>query len=336
MEFETFHEAYSATLRRVLYQPAYHNAPRGFSSVERIGEHYQIANPVQRIPMVPARRLNIVFNFAESLWYLSGRDDLDFISYYAPSMRKYSADGTRLTGTAYGRAIFGDGRHTDQWHRVVDELRSDPDSKRAVVQIFDSHELSILENPDVSCTLGLQFLIRDDALHAIGFMRANDAYRGMTSDIFSFTFLQEMLARELGVTVGTYHHSVGSLHVYEPDQERAREVLDDPASTASPIWEFPSMPDGDNWPYVRQVLAYEEELRTNRYQLTSEPSTLGLPDYWMQLVVLFEVFRRVRHDLRLDADLLDPLTPLYRWLLSHWQPHAMVGLVEQARGGGRR
>ena len=45
------------------------------------------------MPLVPVRRLNIVFNFAAALWYVSGRDNLDFIAYYAPSMRRYSADG---------------------------------------------------------------------------------------------------------------------------------------------------------------------------------------------------------------------------------------------------
>ncbi|MGH2843189.1 MAG: thymidylate synthase, partial [Solirubrobacteraceae bacterium] len=213
MEFDTFHEAYSTLLRSLVSKPAYRNAPRGFSSIEWIGVQYRLRDATQRIPLIPARRLNIVFNFAEALWYLSGRDDVTFIAYYAPSIRKYSADGVRLTGTAYGRAIFGAASRPNQWRAVVEQLRTDPDSKRAVMQIFRGEELAVPDNLDVSCTLGLQFLIRGGALNAIGFMRANDIYRGMTSDVFSFTFLQELLARELGVRVGEYVHSVGSLHL---------------------------------------------------------------------------------------------------------------------------
>jgi thymidylate synthase len=313
MRFETFHHAYVATLRSVAKDPTYRNAPRGFSSRERLGVHYVLRDAVQRVPVIPARRLNIVFNFAESLWYLAGRDDSEFIATYAPSIRKYSADGVRLTGTAYGRAIFG----RDQWRTVVSELRSDPDSKRAVLQIFGADELKIAANPDVSCTLGLQFMIREGALHAVGFMRANDAYRGMSSDVFSFTFLQELMANELGVSVGEYVHTAGSMHVYDGDSHRVDEVLADPAAHGDPVLRFPVMPEGDNWPAVREVLRIEELLRTGRHRVRS---TVDLPEYWAQVVRLLEVHRRVRAKDPVDGELLDSLWPLYRYLVENWQP----------------
>ncbi|GAA2773410.1 thymidylate synthase [Saccharopolyspora taberi] len=312
MEFETFHHAYAATLRSVAGDPTYRNAPRGAASRERLGVQYVLRDATQRVPVIPARRLNIVFNLAESLWYLSGRDDLEFIATYAPSIAKYSADGVRLTGTAYGKAIFG----RDQWRTVVEQLREDPDSKRAVLQIFRGEELQVPSNPDVSCTLGLQFLIREGALHAVGFMRANDAYRGMSSDVFSFTFLQEVMARELGLRVGEYVHSVGSMHVYDVDSDRVDRVLADPAAYEDPALRFPEMPEGDNWPAIREVLRIEELLRTGGHRVSS---TVDLPEYWDQVVRLFEVHRRVRAEEPLDEELLGSLWPLYRYLVENWQ-----------------
>ncbi|MYS23751.1 thymidylate synthase [Streptomyces sp. SID4948] len=308
-------------LRWLIDDPAYRNAPRGYASREQLGVRFRLARADQRVPFVPARRVNIVFNFAEALWYLAGRDDLDFIGYYAPSIRKYSADGHRLTGTAYGRALFGaaEGR-PDQWPAVVETLRDDPDSKRAVIQIFRGEELQVAGNPDVSCTLGLQFLLREGVLHGVGFMRANDVYRGMTSDVFSFTFLQEMLARELGVAVGSYVHQVGSLHLYDPDHARAVEVLADPAADEAPAWDFPAMPAGDNWPYVREVLAVEEQLRLGRHTLPADPAGLGLPDYWSQVLVLFEVHRRIRQQEAVGEHQLALLSPLYRALVEQRWP----------------
>ncbi|MYV58100.1 thymidylate synthase [Streptomyces sp. SID3212] len=327
MDFETFHQAYPHLLRWLIDEPAYRNAPRGHASREQLGVRYRLARADQRVAFVPARRVNIVFNFAESLWYLSGRDDLDFIAYYAPSISKYSADGRRLTGTAYGRALFGaaDGR-PDQWPLVVETLREDPDSKRAVIQIFRGEELAVLANPDVSCTLGLQFLLREGALHAVAFMRANDVYRGMTSDVFSFTFLQEMLARELGVPVGSYVHQVGSLHLYDPDHDRALEVLADPASGEAPPWEFPAMPTGDNWPWVREVLAVEERLRLGRHRFADDGTgvdALGLPPYWTQVVDLFEIHRRIRGKERVGEEQLSRLSPMYRRLVEERWPGAV-------------
>lgn len=326
MQFNTFHEAYVTMLGSVMNEPAYRNAPRGFPSSEHVGVHYRLRDARQRVPQIPARNLNIVFNFAEALWYLSGRDDLDFIAYYAPSMRRYSADGRRLTGTAYGRAIFGPDRRS-QWDTVADQLRADPDSKRAVLQTFRREELTVPANPDVSCTLALQFLLRDGALHAVGFMRANDAYRGMVSDIFSFTFLQELMARQLGVQLGEYVHFVGSLHVYDSDLKRVREVLADPAAHIGPALPFPAMPDGDNWPYVREVLRHEEPLRRNRLRLGADVDRLGLPAYWAQVLLLLELYRCYRHEEVADERVAGALVPLYRWLVAHWRSGVLLGAV---------
>ena len=313
MEFETFHHAYVWTLRSAVRAPTYRNSPRGMASREQLGVQYRLRDATQRVAVIPARRLNLVFNFAEALWYLAGRDDLEFIETYAPRMRRYSADGVRLTGTAYGKAIFG----RDQWRTVVDELRSDPDSKRAVFQIFRSDELQVPGNPDVSCTLGLQFLIRDNALHAVALMRANDAYRGMSSDVFSFTFLQEVMARELGLPVGGYGHLVGSLHVYDPDADRVEAVLADPAANNDPGLTFPGMPDGDNWPAIREVLRIEELLRAGRCR----PSAAAdLPEYWAQVVRLLELHRQVRAGEPIGDGLVDALWPLYRMLATAWHP----------------
>ncbi|HET9898408.1 MAG TPA: thymidylate synthase [Streptosporangiaceae bacterium] len=322
MEFDTFHHAYPVMLRMVAEEWSYKIVPRGFPSVELLGIQYRLKDASQRVPFIPGRRLNIIFNFAEALWYLSGRDDLSFISYYAPSIRKYSADNVRLTGTAYGRAIFGQDECPYQWATILEVLRSDRDSKRAVLQIFRAAELNVDGNPDVSCTLGLQFMVRSQALHAVGFMRANDAYRGMTSDVFSFTLLQEVLARQLGVRLGEYIHSVGSFHVYDTDKAAVAEVLADSAAWRDPRWRFPAMPDGDNWPYIQEVLVLEEALRENRHRI--DPDLAGMPGYWIQVLLLFEIYRRLRLQESPSGDIIERLWPVYRTLIGHRWPHLLA------------
>jgi thymidylate synthase len=103
--FSTFHDVYRSALASVRNRYRYLNAPRGFSSRERLCVSFELTQPVQRIPVIPSRRTNIVFGFAEALWYYAARNDLEFMAYYAPRIRKYSSDGARLTGTAYGPRI---------------------------------------------------------------------------------------------------------------------------------------------------------------------------------------------------------------------------------------
>jgi len=317
--FAHFQAAYLDQLRRTYYASQYVNTPRGNPSRERLGVSFRIEDPVQRHVWLPSRRTNIIFNFAEALWYLSGSDRLDFIGYYAPSIANYSKDGETLAGTAYGPRIFhhgGGATPTNQWDSVLATLREDYDSKRAVMQIFEGAELAVPGNIDVACTLALQFMIRDDALHGVGFMRANDAFRGVVSDVFSFTFLLEMMATQLGLPVGTYIHQVGSFHVYESDATWGHRVLREAENVAGPTLAeappFPRMPAEDNWPHVREVLRLEELLRTDTVRLDAAAlAGLGLPGYWRDVVALFEIQRQLRHRTKVDADVVAALPDLY-------------------------
>ncbi|NNB94890.1 thymidylate synthase [Corallococcus exiguus] len=321
LRFDTFDAAYRHGLRWVYEAPQHFSTPRGFASRENLGFCFELTNPLARIPYSAARKTNIVFNFAEALWYLSGQADLDRIGHYAPSIRKYSMDGSTLTGTAYGTKIFHfGGAAINQWKQVAQLLREDPSTKRAVLQIFDAHELLVADNIDVSCTLGLQFFARKGRLHAAAFMRANDAYRGIVSDVFSFTFLQEMMAHQLGLQLGSYYHYVGSFHIYEPDIAAVERFLAEPPSSEASAHLLPAMPEGDNWEAVRVVLQHEQELRHNRRQITVEGlASTGVPIYWQQVLGLFEVHRQIHYEGRINQGLVDCLPAIYQWLIaSRW------------------
>lgn len=313
---DDFQDAYLANLRDIQASYRFDVAPRGQASLEKLGIDLKIRNPIQRICQVPARKTNIVFNFAEVLWYLSGSNLTDAIAYYAPSLRKYSADGKVLTGTAYGPRLFARGHPEgrSQWDRIVEVLaHEDPDTKRAAISIFDAGEDISLRNIDVSCTMCLQFLLRAGHLHLVVFMRANDAYRGMVSDVFSFTFLQEVMARQLGVMVGEYHHMVGSMHLYKTDLARATEVL--ASAVVVRRHAFPDMPAGDNWPYIHRVLEAERSIREGQPSVDLAAWQRELPAYWYQVVLLLVVFRRAVKDRVAAADVLEQLYPIYRDLV---------------------
>lgn len=318
MEHNGLYDAYVRHLDELLNRPRFRNAPRGFSSGELIGVSYVIADPRRRVVPMRVRQSNLVFNFAEALWYYAGRDEFGYLSYYAPGIARFVSGAHCLTGTAYGPRIFRFGAGAvDQWASVERTLGEDPDSRRAVIQIFRPEELLVAGNPDVACTLALQFLIRDGSLHLVGYMRANDVYRGMVSDVFSFTLLQELMARRLGLRLGGYTHMVGSLHLYDPDAEAARRVLAEAGRPPEVPDRMPAMPHGDPRPWVARVMDLEERLRTDTYRIDrAQLQRIELPDYWRQVVILFELHRQVRYGGGRHTDvLLDSLIPLYRHML---------------------
>lgn len=327
--FATLDELYRSTLEEVYCRYEFMSAPRGHLEREILGYGASIENPRARFCRHPKRKQNIVFNYAEALWYLSGKNDLQFIAHYAPSIARYSADGRTLPGTGYGARLLRFGpRGMNQIERALDLLsRDDPDSKRVFLQIFDAGENLYRDNIDVSCTLGLQLLLRDAKLHMVAFMRANDAYVGLLSDVFSFTFLQEYCACALGCEVGTYSHHVGSMHVYERNCESVEELLRSP-SELLPTLPFPRMPTGCTAALIGRVLACEDQIRRGALSL-SALRQLDLDDYWRDILMLFWIYRAIIARDSLPEDALAELHPLHRcYLINRWS-----GIVKGAAAG---
>lgn len=327
--FESFDCAYLAVLRHVDGQHEYHNAPRGNAARECLNLSFQLSDPTARVPFLPLRKTNVVFNFAEALWFLSGRDDLDMIAYYAPRMRSYSRDGVTVDGSAYGTRMFLPIEATGRtaFDQALDLIRDDPATKRAVMVLFRPWETDDPRNPDVSCTIAFQLLLRESRLHGVCFMRANDAVQGLVSDAFSFTFIQEFAARLLDVDLGTYGHHVGSMHVGDRDTDRVRRLLDahPPRSVNPNNLPLPAMPSGSSWEDVETVLRYEHQLRQNRAVLTPAAlATTDLDPYWQQVILLFEAYRQIEHtEHPMETATIDALWPPYRWLMQHRWPARM-------------
>jgi len=329
-KFKNLHELYLNTLSETYRDYAHVSEPRGHRERENIGFNASIAHPGQRYCLSAVRKHNIVFCYAEALWYLSGNNDLDFVAHYAPSIVKYSADGKTLPGTGYGKRLMSFGEsNMDQIERAIDILQNDdPDSKRVFLQIFDASENIYSDNIDVSCTIGLQLLLRSGRLHMVGMMRANDAYVGLLSDVFSFTFIQEYIASRLGCGMGSYHHMVGSIHAYDQNDEAIQTVLASHDHIDMPdVW--PTMPSNVTKDVIATVLAFERDIRVNQRTFTRAAlKKSGLNDYWIELLALFELYQSIKSGSPIDLVKLEGLHSVRRSLMQNKWP-AQLGVVDE-------
>jgi thymidylate synthase len=100
---------------------------------------------------------------------------------------------------------------------VISELHNDPTSRRAVISIRDDNVDPFIENP--ACLQHLQFFIRNGKLDLSVLFRSNDLLKAFFFNAWALIRLQEKIARELKVGVGTYTHRSNSMHVYEKDFE---------------------------------------------------------------------------------------------------------------------
>jgi thymidylate synthase len=201
---------------------------RGEPNREVLGVDIIIGDPTDRLPIVAGRRVVTAFCVVEFLWYAAVRNDLQSLEPYAPRIRSYYGGDDVVTGSNYGRAIFGARNGTrSQWENVVELLRFDTGSKRGFLGVFDACDTPTLlpSNHDVACTCGIQILIRGGELHWVTSMRANDGFRGFVSDTFSFTMMHELLANTLGIPLGQYVHRPTSLHTFPEDEASIDSIL---------------------------------------------------------------------------------------------------------------
>lgn len=101
-----------------------------------------------------------------------------------------------------------------QYNFVIDELKRNPYSRRAVI---DVRRLADMRHDDPACLQHIQYFIRDNKLHCKVLFRSNDACKATFMNAFALIMLQKRIADELGIEVGTYTHRANSFHCYEKD-----------------------------------------------------------------------------------------------------------------------
>lgn len=204
------------------YMSGFKQPSRGGDIVgEVLGAVIVIENAKKGVVTSPTRHMDMNYATGELMWYLSGSNKLKDMSQYSKFWNKISDDGETLN-SAYGYRItkeFG----FNQWNYVKGLLLADPLSRQAVIHI---KQPDMTPTKDMPCTCTIQYLVRDNKLNCIVYMRSNDIWLGVPYDWFAFTSLQVKMAMELRYEIGSYTHIAGSLHLYERDVLKSGHTKD--------------------------------------------------------------------------------------------------------------
>lgn len=185
-------------------------APRGQPTREVLGATIVLDDPRRALPIGIGRKPNLAIAAAEALQLLGGVSYPELMVKITKNFAQFR-DGGVYHG-AYGPRV------RPQLPRIVERLQRDPESRQAIITIWDPAQDTYVEGlHDYPCTVALQYMIRDGRLVAHTFMRSNDVWWGLAYDAFQFTQLQLTIAHTLNVKAGPYYHHANSLHVYERD-----------------------------------------------------------------------------------------------------------------------
>jgi thymidylate synthase len=189
-------------------------APRGQKTREIEDAIIRIEDVTNVLPMNVGRGTVPGIGAVEACQLLSGTSFPDLVIAIGPQFKNYVEDNGIFHG-AYGPRTNG------QFDVIIDRLRQDPDTRQAVVTIWNPEYDLQAKKRDYPCTILHQFRIRDNKLNMSVYMRSNDVWLGAAYDFFQFTRVQLAIASVLGIEPGTYNHHVGSLHIYEQHYEAA-------------------------------------------------------------------------------------------------------------------
>lgn len=193
------------------------------------------SQPRERVMFLEARDANPFFHFMESLWMMAGRRDVEWISQFNSGMVNYTDDGVNFHG-AYGyrwRNHFTEvsnlGENViDQLGTIANLLKKNPDDRRTVLQMWDATADLGLEGKDFPCNLIITFRINPSGqLDMTVFNRSNDMVWGAYgANAVHMSFLQEVMARWVGVPVGRYWQISTNFHAYLNTLEKVKPLLD--------------------------------------------------------------------------------------------------------------
>lgn len=279
----SFTELWNSSIEEILIGDSIEAAPRGMKTKAILSSVLELTNPRNRMLFNSHRKYSLPYSIGESLWYLSGGNDLEMIEHYAPSIRKYSND-LKTLNSGYGKKIFNN-FHVDQFEYAKDKLVKDKHTRQAVITIkgiedtIEDIKLN-LESKDIPCTFYLHFQIINNKLFCTISMRSQDLFVGACYDFFCFSMLHEFMLIQLkdrykDLQLGSMIMHQDNLHIYSKWYETACEIIDDQTDVIT--FEMPNMTKVN----IISVLDAESEIRNGR---SEEISIKHIPKYWRDLL----------------------------------------------------
>jgi thymidylate synthase len=171
---------------------------------------FSLLNPVAKVITIPERKFKEDYALYEYAWYKSGNRDASEISEKAKIWKNMMIPGTTEVNSNYGYFF----NKNNQLNRVVQELKNNPDTRRAVVVHYDLNELDRYKY-DTPCNVVLNFYIKDHKLHLTIFARSIDLWYGFGNDQYCFAKLMEEVSEITGYSVGKMNWFITNLHLYE-------------------------------------------------------------------------------------------------------------------------
>jgi thymidylate synthase len=178
-------------------------------------------------PVLTTKRLHLKSIIYELLWFLRGEGNIGYLKEHGVSIWDEWADEHGELGPVYGvqwRSWRGaDGRTIDQLALVIEQIKTNPASRRLIVSAWNVGEIHRMALPP--CHMMFQFYVANGKLSCQLYQRSADVFLGLPFNIASYSLLTLMVAQVCDLKPGDFVHTLGDAHLYLNHLEQANVQL---------------------------------------------------------------------------------------------------------------
>ena len=187
-------------------------------------------------PLMTTKKLHLPSIIHELLWFLKGDTNIGYLKEHGVKIWDQWADENGNLGPVYGSQWrswqCADGSTIDQISQVVDQIKTNPDSRRLVVSAWNVAEVPKMKLPPCHCFF--QFYVANGMLSCQLYQRSADIFLGVPFNIASYSFLLMMMAQVTGLKPGQFVHTLGDAHIYlnhlqQVETQLSREPMELPS-----------------------------------------------------------------------------------------------------------
>lgn len=219
-------EQYLELLRHILANGAEKTDRTGTGTISCFG--YQMRFDLQSgFPLVTTKKVHVKSIIHELLWFLKGDTNVAYLQAQGVSIWNEWAHADGELGPVYGkqwRSWEGaDGGVTDQIAGLIQQIRTNPDSRRLIVSAWNVADLPRMAL--MPCHALFQFYVAEGKLSCQLYQRSADVFLGVPFNIASYALLTLMIAQVCGLQPGEFIHSFGDVHIYSNHLEQVKLQL---------------------------------------------------------------------------------------------------------------
>ena len=178
-------------------------------------------------PLLTTKKLHLKSIIHELLWFLSGSTNIRYLQDNGVRIWNEWADENGNLGPVYGQQwrawTAPDGKHIDQIRQIVQQIKTQPDSRRIICSAWNVADIPDMALPPCHCLF--QFYVADGRLSLQLYQRSADLFLGVPFNIASYALLLMMMAQVCSLTPGELIHTTGDTHLYLNHVEQAMMQL---------------------------------------------------------------------------------------------------------------